>query len=185
MDITEFFAYCEVLRMSPSEMVERIEVELFMKGLLSAPQKLRKIAEVKIETVMVDVAWHNNCFVASYDKKVPRAQRITAPTFQELQRMAKEYIETHDERLLNMGEPVPTWLLYKRYEFSYHFLDVTALLKAYKPMLTLAAISRATGISQSLLSQYATGKQKALPRQLQRIVGGIHRMAKELMMVVS
>ena len=183
MTVTELFAFCEVLRMSPSELVERIEVELFMKELYPPPQKLRKIATVKPSVIQVDVSWDGRGFTGSFDESVPMSQLITAYTFQKLKVVVEAFIESLEERLLNAGESVPTWILHKRYEFKYHFLDVAALLKAYMPLLSLAVISRETGINQHRLSLYANGKAKAQPYQLQRIVSGIHRIAKELMLV--
>ena len=184
MSVAELLSYSYVLGVSPSELFERIEVALHSQGLLSPPKKLSKTANVGIETIMVDVSWFDNKIAASLPD-VPSASMLTAQTFQGLQDEVEAFIESLSERLLSVDDTVPSWLLHKRYEFKYHFLDVTALLKAYTPLLTLTAISRATGISQSLLSQYVNGKKKARPRQLQRIVGGIHRVAKELMMVVS
>ena len=55
----------------------------------------------------------------------------TAPTFEALQKEAKESLEFHVEGLLENGEDVPEWLKNGDYEFVYNYLDATTLLKAY------------------------------------------------------
>lgn len=63
---------------------------------------------------------------------------------------------------------------------EHKFTDVQSLLKAYTPYVSLAAISRASGISQSLLSQYANGKKSASLPQMQRILDTIHDIGNKL-----
>ena len=65
----------------------------------------------------------------------------------------------------------------------YKCKDVRSLLNACTPYVSLTVISRASGISQSLLSQYANGLKKASLPQMQRIVDTIHDIGKELMAV--
>jgi len=70
------------------------------------------------------------------------------------------------------------------YVFEYNFMDVASLLRAYEPFVSLAAISRTSGINQHLLSHYANGMKKPRPQQRERIVQGIHTIGKELLAVV-
>lgn len=58
------------------------------------------------------------------------------------------------------------------------------MLHAYEPYLSLAAISRASGINQHQLSHYANGLKTPRPQQRQRIVDGIRKIGKELLTVV-
>lgn len=115
---------------------------------------------------------------------MPGAVAFTADTFVELQKEARESLEFHVEGMVEDGDEVPEWLVSKEYEFEYKFLDATSLLKAYGPYLSLAAISRASGINQHQLSHYANGLKKARSHQRERIVDGIHKIGKELMAVV-
>ena len=48
----------------------------------------------------------------------------------------------------------------------------------------MAAISRASGISQQQLSHYANGLKNPRPAQRQRIVEGIHRIGEKMLEVV-
>ncbi len=63
------------------------------------------------------------------------------------------------------------------------FMDTAALLHAYEPYVTLAAISRASGINQYQLSHYANGIKKPRPEQRKRIVDGLHKIGNELQMI--
>ena len=137
-----------------------------------------------MEKIRVDVSWCENNFSASLGENVPGAVAFTADTIVELQKEARESLEFHVEGMVEDGDEVPEWLVSKEYEFEYKFLDATSLLKAYGPYLSLAAISRASGINQHQLSHYANGLKKARSHQRERIVDGIHKIGKELMAVV-
>ena len=137
-----------------------------------------------MEKIRVDVSWCENNFSASFGDNVPGAVVFTADTFVELQKEAQESLDFHVEGMIDDGDEVPQWLVNKEYEFEYRFLDATSLLRAYGPYLSLAAISRASGINQHQLSHYANGLKKARTTQRVRIVDGIHKIGKELMAVV-
>ncbi len=61
---------------------------------------------------------------------------------------------------------------------------MATVLRAYEPFISLAAISRASGINQHQLSHYANGLKRPRPQQRQRIVDGIHKIGRELLTVV-
>ena len=107
-----------------------------------------------MEKIRVDVAWCENNFSASLGENVPGAVVFTADTFADLQKEAKESLGFHVEGMVADGDDVPRWLVDGDYESEYRFLDATSLLRAYEPFLSLAAISRASGINQHQLSHY-------------------------------
>ena len=137
-----------------------------------------------MEKIRVDVAWCDKNFGASLGENVPGAVVVTAKTFDELQKEIKETLEFHLEGMAKDGDEVPQWLVDGDYEFEYNFMDVAALLRAYEPFVSLAAISRSSGINQHLLSHYANGIKKPRPQQRERIVKGIHNIGKELLAIV-
>lgn len=132
------------------------------------------------EKIIVNVAWCEKNFGGSLGDNVPGAVVFTAKTFEELQKEAKESLDFHVEGLLEDGQDVPEWLKYGDYKFEYVYQDVTTLLKTYAPYISLAAISRASGISQGLLSHYVNGLKKPREKQRQRIVKGLHKIGSEL-----
>lgn len=133
-----------------------------------------------MEKIIINVAWCDKNFGGSFGDNVPGAVVFTAPTFDALQKEAKESLDFHVEGLLEDGEDVPEWLRNGNYEFVYNYMDIATMLKAYSPYITLAAISRATGINQVLLSHYANGLKKPRERQVERIVNGLHKIGSEL-----
>lgn len=138
----------------------------------------------KMEKIKVDVSWAENSFGASVGENVPGAVVATGKTFYELQKSVKEALEFHVECMLNDGDEIPEWLASGDYELYYNFLDAASLLHAYEPLVSLAAISRKSGINQSLLSHYANGMKKPRPAQRDRIVNSIHSIGRELLSVV-
>ena len=137
-----------------------------------------------MEKIRVDVAWCDKNFGASLGENVPGAVVVTAKTFAELQKEVKDTLAFHIEGMVRDGDEVPQWLAEGNYEFEYNFMDVAALLRAYEPFVSLAAISRSSGINQHLLSHYANGIKKPRPQQRERIVEGIHNIGKELLAIV-
>lgn len=137
-----------------------------------------------MEKIRVDVAWCDKNFGASLGENVPGAVVLTAKSYEELLREVPETLRFHIEGMLADGDVVPQWLVDGDYEFDYHLMDVTTMLRAYEPFVSLAAISRASGINQHQLSHYANGLKQPRPRQRQRIVEGIHKIGRELLAVV-
>ncbi len=137
-----------------------------------------------MEKIIVNVAWCDKNFGGSLGSNVPGAVVFTAPTFEALQKEAKESLEFHVEGLIENGEEVPEWLKNGDYEFVYNYQDATTLLKAYSPYVSLAALSRASGINQSLLSHYVNGLKKPREQQRKRIVDGLHKIGSDLQSVM-
>lgn len=136
-----------------------------------------------MEKVRVDVQWCGKNFGACLGENVPGAVVVTAKSYQELKKEVEESLRLHVEGMVEDGDEVPQWLIDGDYELEYNLIDVITILKAYEPLVTLAAISRATGINQHLLSHYATGMKTPRQKQRNRIVEGIHRIGRELMTV--
>lgn len=86
--------------------------------------------------------------------------------------------------MIEDGDDVPEWLAKGEYELVYNLVDVATMLRAFEPFVSLAAISRASGINQHQLSHYATRIKKPRPQQRERIVSGIHKIGQELLSVV-
>lgn len=176
IDIVELIEYCEVLKFSLSEFACKIETFLYGEGLLPPPKSNKKNKKI-----LVDVCWTGNKFSVSCGDIIPETGLFTANKLCDLQNEVKESFCFHMNEKIKNGEDVPSWFAKEEYEFEYNFHDATSLLKAYTPFLSLAAISRASGINESLLSQYANGLKKARPQQIKRILDALHKIGKELM----
>jgi len=179
IDILELIDYAEVLGFSITEVAWKIDMYLSALRLLPLPN--RNVLDKKIK---VEISWSENCFSASLGDIVQDTFIFTANNFDELQIEIIDGFDSHIKRMVADGNKVPWWLVKKEYEFEYKFLDATSLLKAYNTYISLAVISRITGINQNQLSQYANGLKKARPNQLKRIAEAIQKIGKDLTAVV-
>ena len=82
----------------------------------------QKIKYYIIEKSIVDVAWCDRNYGGSLSSNVPGAVVFTAPTFEALQKEAKESLEFHVGGLMENGEDVPEWLKNGDYEFEYSII---------------------------------------------------------------
>lgn len=64
-------------------------------------------------------------------------------------------------------------------EFEFVF-DASAFLQYYKGLLTLAGLSKMTGINKAQLSQYVTGRRHPSPKTQERIKTSVRQFAQEL-----
>ena len=179
IDILELIEYCEALNFSLTEFAWKIETYLSALSLLPLPKR-----NILSKSIGVEVSWRDNKFLALLGENVPRIIEFTADTFAELQIEIEDGFDSCIKRMMSNGNRVPLWLVNKEYDFKYKFLDATSLLKAYSSYISLAVISRVSGINQNLLSQYANGLKKARPNQMKRIIEAINKIGKELSAVV-
>ena len=176
IDINDLISYCEALDYSLTGFAWKIETHLHGEGLLPPPKN-----NIQNKRIRVNVSWIEDKFSASFEDMIPKTVVLTANTFAKLQNEIKNRFNLYVEKMAEAGVNVPRWLVKNEYEFEYKFSDAASLLKAYTPYLSLAAISRASGINESQLSQYANGMKKARPNQMKRIMEAIHDIGKELM----
>lgn len=179
IDILELMDYCEALNFTLTEFAWKLETYLSALSLLQLPK--RNIFGKKIK---VDVSWCENKFLVSFGEIVPDTFVFTADTFVGLQKAIEDGLNRHIKEIAADGFEIPLWLVNKEYEFDFRFHDAVSLLKAYCPYVSLAAISRVSGINQNLLSQYANGLKKARPKQIKRIMEAIHIIGRQLMSAV-
>jgi hypothetical protein len=136
-----------------------------------------------MQKIKVEVEWCEKNFSATLGGNVPGTVLVTAKTFSKLKKEVKDALEFHVEGILADGDDVPEWLANGEYQFKYCMLDTASLLQSLEGMTTIAAISRATGINERLLSHYANGIKRPSAKQRQKIVDGIHYIGKELMKI--
>lgn len=67
-----------------------------------------------------------------------------------------------------------------QFEFSY---DIASFLAYYSGKLTLAGLSRITGVAQGQLSHYITGHRNPSPRTVEKINQALHSFGSELSQV--
>ncbi len=179
IDILELIDFCKALGFSLTEFSWKIETYLSALSLLPLPKT--NLLDKKIK---VDVSWRENKFYALLGGVVSDTIELTAESFIELKNKTEECLESHIKMMEAKGNNLPLWLVNKEYEFVYKYLDATSMLKAYSPFISLAAISRVSGINPNQLSQYLNGIKNARPSQMKRIMEAIYVIGKQLMAAV-
>lgn len=58
--------------------------------------------------------------------------------------------------------------------------DVASFLNYYSNMLSLAGLSRLTGINPQQLSHYATGRRRPSPKTVKKIADAIHAFGRDM-----
>ena len=134
----------------------------------------------EMQKVRVEVEWSSKNFAATLGGNVPGCVIVTAKTYSKLQKEVREALEFHVQGMLEDGEDVPQWLADGDYEFKWCLMDAAALLQSLEGMTTIAAIARATGINERLLSHYANGIKRPSAKQRQKILDGIHLIGRTL-----
>ena len=102
------------------KMVEKLET--LVRNSCLERGDLENLKQYMMEKVIVDVAWCDRNYGGSFGSNVPGAVVFTAPTFEALQKEAKESLEFHIEGLMENGEDVPEWLKNGDYEFVYNII---------------------------------------------------------------
>ena len=99
--------------------------------------------------------------------------------------MAKKRInEAIEAQLIGMKEDglaIPD-LFSAPYTLNFSF-ELETFLQYYHKIFTKRALSRITGVNESLLSQYASGLKHPRPAQSKKIENGLHELARELLQV--
>lgn len=136
-----------------------------------------------MEQIKVFIEWCDHNFGATFGDNVPGAVVLTAKTYDVLMKEIPETLQFHVKGMVTDGDEVPEWLRNGEYEFDYE-LDTAALIRSCEQYASLAAISRASGVNERLLSHYANGIKKPRPQQRKRIVEGLHEIGRKLIAVV-
>ncbi|MBW8332969.1 MAG: type II toxin-antitoxin system HicB family antitoxin [Prolixibacteraceae bacterium] len=99
-------------------------------------------------------------------------------TFEELKKDVAEGIEFHLDGLREDNDPIPE-VFRGEYELEFKW-DVQCLMYYYNHVITRSALSRFTGINERQLGNYATGRTKPRPAQVQKIMKAFHSLGNEL-----
>lgn len=133
-----------------------------------------------MNTLHVKIDWCDNNFAAvTTDNELLHGMVIaTAKTYNGLLVELRKAIATHIADDANVAK----WVHEGTYEFDAE-LGTAALLHQASQYTTLAAISHATGINQTLLSHYATGLKHPRNKQRARIIEGLHNIGQTFLAI--
>lgn len=130
--------------------------------------------------IKVDVTWTDDNFGCVWSDDKAGTVVVTAKTLDKLKAEFAESLRLHIEGCLEDGDKLPEYLVNGDYEIEY-VLDTAALLRDAEEYTTMAALSRASGINQKLLSHYANGIKHPRPNQVKKIKAGLHSIGSQLL----
>lgn len=132
--------------------------------------------------INVEISWSEKNFCCGWGYEGVGAILCTNKTLSGIKQDFEESLRFHVESMVEDGDQVPEWLASGDYEIVYT-LSASALLRNAESFTTMAAISRATGINQKLLSHYANALKIPRPAQRQRIVDGLHMIGRQFLAI--
>lgn len=133
--------------------------------------------------IKIHVGWSGKNFCCGLSEdSINGTVVVTAKTLPKLKEDFEESLRLHIEGCVADGDTLPEYIVNGDYELEYE-LDTAALLRDAELFTTMAAISRATGINQKLLSHYANALKTPRPAQRQRIVDGLHRIGQQFLAI--
>lgn len=94
---------------------------------------------------------------------------------------AVQVLNYYRDILIKTGKALPQ-ILQGEYELDFEF-DVEALLKYIDGTVTKTALAKASGINPTQLSHYSSGLKRPRKAQREKIISGLHRIAKDLLSV--
>lgn len=101
----------------------------------------------------------------------------THKTFEGVKEAYTKSLKLHIKGMLEDGDKLPEEL---QGEYTLEFvMNVQALLKHYKNIISFSALEKVTGINQQQLSHYASGYRNPRPKQRDKIIEGFHKIGKE------
>lgn len=132
---------------------------------------------MKKKKLKVLIDWSGDCFGA-VSPDIDGCVAVSA-TLAEVKADYKISLEMHSE--FAQENNLPDWIVGGAFEFDWE-LTASALLKHYSSMVSLSAISKATGINQKQLSHYLNGHRTPRADKRSSIVQGLHAIGTELLL---
>lgn len=99
-----------------------------------------------------------------------------------LEAVKADVIDAIEKLKRNLPEDRISDILKGDYEIKWK-LDIVSFLEYYSRFISLAGMSRITGVNQKQLSNYLNNRCVPREQQTERIINGIHKFANELLAV--
>ncbi|GHT77823.1 hypothetical protein AGMMS50262_19800 [Bacteroidia bacterium] len=137
-----------------------------------------------MEKIQIRIGWSGDNYSCIADNPVLNGIIVvTNKTLEGLKKDFQESLQFHIEGCMQSGDKLPEWLSDDNCELDY-IMETSALLHSLDGILTRSAIARVSGINEKQLGHYASGIRNPRPKKRQQIIDGIHRISRELSLVV-
>lgn len=135
-----------------------------------------------MKTIKVNIYWADKNYCCGWADESIGSIVCTHKTLEGVKQAFEESLDFHMEGMAADGDEIPEWYVNRDFDIDYE-LEVSALLRSMEAYTTMAAISRATGINQKLLSHYASSLKTPRLQQRERIVEGLHRIGEAFLAI--
>jgi len=137
-----------------------------------------------MEKINVSISWSGNNYGASAQGDCLNGIVVAKhKTLEGVKKAFESALQFHIEGCLQDGDKLPEWLVSGDYEIEY-IPEVSALLHSLDGILTRSAIARVSGINERQIGHYASGHRTPRRQQREKIITGIHKISRELAMVM-
>jgi predicted RNase H-like HicB family nuclease len=137
-----------------------------------------------MEKIIVTIGWSgDNYYATSQGDELNGVIIATHKTFTGIKEEFQSALLFHIEGCVEDGDKLPEWLVSGNYEIEYT-TEVPALLHSLDGILTRSAIARVSGINEKQIGHYASGHRTPRPKQREKLIDGIHRIGRELAVVM-
>jgi len=137
-----------------------------------------------MEKIRVSISWSGNNYCAeAHSEELNGIVISTYKTLEGVKNELQSALQFHIDGCLQDGDKLPEWLVSGNYEIEY-ITEISALLHSLDGILTRSAIARVSGINERQIGHYASGHRSPRPLQRKKIINGIHKISKELAMVM-
>lgn len=134
-----------------------------------------------MKEIKINISWNEGKFYGRLYNEIQNEYfDYEDEDFHQMVYMLEGAIDVGIEMYIEMEVEIPGWYISKDYKFIYVFKNMQTLLKAYTSHISLAAISKVSGINPTLLSHYANGLKEPREKQAELIVNAIKRIGEEL-----
>lgn len=103
----------------------------------------------------------------------------TGKDMQNLKQNFEKTLKNQANSMIADGEKIPLWLANHNYKIQYT-LSVSALLRWAENYITMAALSKVTGINAKQLNHYANNSKKPRVEQRERIINGLRYIGEKI-----
>lgn len=135
---------------------------------------------MEMKTIEVEVYWSRKNFCCGWSHPDFGAVIATDKSLEGVKLAFESSLASQISEMVDAGESVPEWLSNGQYQVKY-VEQVSALLRNAERYTTMAALSRATGINQKLLNNYASSVKVPREAQRQRIIDGLHQIGRAML----
>ena len=135
----------------------------------------------KMEKLTIKVEWFGKNYSGSYaGDNVFGVVAATGSTLDEFKDDFAEAMDFHINGLLDDGDDIPYWATTKQYELEFE-LQPSAMLRQVSQFVSMAALSRVSGINQKQLEHYAASRKRPRQPQLEKIKNALRIIGEEIL----